>query len=244
MSVRALSLLMMTLVLAGGAAPAAAAPTLSAERPCYATDHDDVLTFHGTGFTPGEEVAVMLRGSHTGLSAWSVADAAGTIKAGGGVPPLPVLGFPATVHRALVTATAADLNRLDTPPTDPLNAFATTTLTITDWALTVSSWEGTRGIPAGHPRAMATFAATGWTWVHGTPLYAHYLRDGRLVRTVRLMIPAGPCGDATAQMPEFPFRPVPAGTYRVLFSPHRSYPYPGWYAYYPKVRVAEKDAVR
>lgn len=243
MSVRALSLLMMMSALAL-APPAGATPALSAGRPCYATDHDDVIAFHGTGFTAGGDVAVMLRGEHTGLTAWGVADAAGSVKVGGGVPPLTALGYAASVHRALIVATAADLTRLDTPPTDPVNAFATTTLTITDWALTVPSWERTRGIPDAHPRAMTTFAAMGWTWVHGTPLYAHYLRDGRLVRTVRLMVPAGPCGDATAQMREFPFRPVPAGTYRVLFSPHRDYPYPGWYAYYPKVRVAAKDAVR
>jgi hypothetical protein len=52
-------------------------------------------------------------------------------------------------------------------------------------------------------------------------VYAHYLRRGRLLRSVRLApAPSGACGTFTARRRQFPFRPH-EGTYLVQIDQHR-----------------------
>jgi len=87
-----------------------------------------------------------------------------------------------------------------------------------------------------------TLRTFGWTPLTGT-LYAHYVRAGRLVRTVPLGRLRGPCGDLVRPMREFPFRPVPAGSYRVQFDNRRAFTTTGPRMGYRRVVVAPADAL-
>jgi hypothetical protein len=226
------------------AAPAAGAPVLTADRACYPMDRDQHIRLFGSGFAAGSDIVVLVTGLHAGVTWSETATPIGGVTVTLPVPYLEEVGYPDS-WREQVTATAVDLARAHAAPPDAANALASTTFTITNWGVRVTPWE--QGPPAaGHPRRMATFSIMGWTWVKDKPIYAHYLRGGKVVRTVRLAVPQGPCGDATVQMPEFPFRPVPAGTYRIQFDASKAYLKAGseWAHFYRAVRVAPKDAVR
>jgi hypothetical protein len=242
MLVRALPVIAL---LALSAVPAAsAAPTLTADRACYSMDRDQALTLTGTGFTPFGDVAVLITGRHAGVTVGAIADASGNLKVNADVPYLDELGFEDTL-REQVTASAVDLTRIQAVPPDGANGSASVSFTITDWGVDVAPWDHTPPAP-GHPRRMTTFNLLGWTWVHGRPIYAHYVKGGKLVHTVRLAVPQGPCGDGRVDQPEFPFRPVHPGIYSIQFDATAAYHRPGYeYShYYRQVRVAPKDAVR
>jgi hypothetical protein len=48
-------------------------------------------------------------------------------------------------------------------------------------------------------------------------LYAHYARNGRLYKTVAVGSLSSPCGTLGTSVAKFPFRPVPAGSWRIQF---------------------------
>ena len=243
MSVRALAVAVL-LTLAGASA-ASAAPTLVPDRACYPMDREQSIKLTGSGYTPGGDVKVMLDGNHVGQTYTVAATSAGAVTAQLDIPWLTQLGFRGATWRELIAIDTVDLARLHADVPDPMNAFAVTHVTITDWGVRVVPWD-VYGVAVGLPKQVVTFDVMGWTWIHGKPIYAHYLRKGKLVHTERLAVPTGPCGDATLQLPEFPFRPVPAGTYRIQFDASAALHTPGseWAAYYRSVRVAPKDAVR
>ena len=102
-------------------------------------------------------------------------------------------------------------------------------------------WE--TAVPApGKPRRVVTLRTYGWTALTGT-LYAHYVRQGRLVHTVALGRLRGPCGDLTRTMREFPFRPVPAGSYLVQFDTRLDWIKAAGRLGYRRVVVKPADAV-
>jgi hypothetical protein len=73
--------------------------------------------------------------------------------------------------------------------------------------------------PRARPAQRVRFHGRGFTDTGG--IYAHYLRRGDLVRTVRLARAAsGACGTFTAKRRQFPFRPR-RGTYLVQIDQHR-----------------------
>jgi hypothetical protein len=71
------------------------------------------------------------------------------------------------------------------------------------------------------------------------------VRRGRLLRTVTVGRLTGACGSLTLRAREFPFRPVPAGTYRVQFDTSRAYRVAKQdFVVYRRLTVRAKDAVR
>jgi hypothetical protein len=224
----------LAVVAATFAAPAAsAAPTLSTDRECYGADRDTVA-LSGSGYTPGGAITLLFGGRGQFLIREATADASGAFAFKLPAPTLETLGY-TDMFRAPMTVTATD---------ETQDQFAAAEVTLTGYDVYVKPW-ATMGPAAGRPRHMTVFDALGWTTL-GDRLYAHYLRGGKLVRTVRLGSLTGPCGDLRVRMREFPFRPVPAGRYRVQFDTTRAYHKLGIeYSYYYKaVVVSAKRAVR
>jgi hypothetical protein len=54
-------------------------------------------------------------------------------------------------------------------------------------------------------------------------LYAHYAHNGRFYKTVAVGALSFPCGTLTKRIAKFPFRPVPAGSWRVQFDGRSRY---------------------
>jgi hypothetical protein len=75
-------------------------------------------------------------------------------------------------------------------------------------------------------------------------LYAHYFLKGKLKKTVRIGALTGDCGNLTKKMKQFPFRPVPAGDYRIDFDTSRAYLRNAEGIRYPHVKVPASKAVR
>jgi hypothetical protein len=222
-------------------APAAmAAPTLSTDQQCYAVGRD-VSTLTGSGFTPNGQVTFALSrpGGDPGTFTMS-ANATGSFVVRLRVPSFEWFGLGAWEAMALpVVATDTALATAN-PALGPTGFTATATATYTDWGVKAPAFATGKG----HPRRMMSVTAMGWR-SEGKTLYAHYTRGGKLIRTIRLGALTGPCGNLTRHLREFPFRPVPAGTWRVQFDTSIEYRVPGEaYTVYRTVRVAARDAVR
>ena len=219
---------------------AAAAPTLSTDQQCYAAGRD-VSTLTGSGFTPNGQVAMALSrlagdpGTFT-----TTAGPTGGFVVRVEVPSFDWFGLRAWEAMALpVTATDTALAAAN-PALGPAGVTATATATYTDWGVRVPAWAAGKG----HPRRLMTVTALGWR-SEGKTMYAHYTRGGKLVKTVRIGALTGPCGSTTRHLREFPFRPVPAGTWRVQFDTSLEYRVPGEsYSVYRPVKVARADAIR
>ena len=63
-------------------------------------------------------------------------------------------------------------------------------------------------------------------------------------KTVLVGSVRGPCGDLTKSMRQFPFRPVPAGRYRIRFTGTPFYDPQGFWIGYREVVVPKAKAVR
>jgi hypothetical protein len=228
------------LLMAFGTAVAGAAPTLTADHPSYAVGRD-VMTISGSGFTPSGRVDVWLTrlgGDPGGFTL--TAGPTGTFVARTKVPALDWFGLSAWEAMPMpVTANDTALQTAN-PALPPDQTTASVMPTFTDWGVRVTDWvDGT-----GRPRHMTTIMAMGWA-NEGKTIWAHYTRNGKLVKTVRVGALTGIAGNVTRHMREFPFRPVPQGTYRVQFDTSQRYRVPGeWYTVYKFVRVAANDAVR
>ncbi len=221
-------------------AVAAAAPTVNADLPCYSPGQSIRLT--GAGYTPGGDVAMLfsLSGAH-GSNVVSArdpltADAAGGINGRVAAPPL----ASDNDLRETVTMTANDQARLG--PTGPVgppeDSFATTQFTLSAADVLVVPWL------IGHvnPRALTTFKVMGWEPYR--KVYAHYFLNGKRIKTVEIGSVSGPCGDMTKKVRQFPFRPVPAGRYRIRFTGTPFYDPQGFWIGYREVVVARSKAVR
>ena len=80
-----------------------------------------------------------------------------------------------------------------------------------------STCSSSRGSSATSTRApMTTFRVMGWEPYR--TVYAHYFLNGKRIKTVEIGSVSGPCGDMTKKVRQFPFRPVPAGRYRIRFT--------------------------
>jgi hypothetical protein len=109
-----------------------------------------------------------------------------------------------------------DLTRLNggVPAASP-EVAATASVTFSRWNVFI----GTVGGRVPRPRDRIRFRAVGWTSGIGRPLFVHYIRGRTDVHAERLGVLAGPCGNTTRTLRRaFPFRPVPAGRYRLLFN--------------------------
>jgi len=230
------------LLTAALAAPAlaTAAPTVGTDLPCYSTGQP--IGLGGAGYTPGGDVGVMfaLRGAHGNNIVVAKnplkADAAGGIHGSLAAPRL----ASDTDLRENVTLTANDQARIG--PTGPIGppeeTFATTQFTLSAVDVLVLPWL------VGHvnPRALTTFRVMGWEPYR--TVYAHYFLNGKRIKTVVIGSVSGPCGDMTKKVRQFPFRPVPAGRYRIRFTGTPVYDPQGFWIGYRDLVVPKAKAVR
>jgi hypothetical protein len=221
-------------------ATAGAAPTLNVDLPCYSPGQP--ISVSGAGYTPSGAVGLLfaLSGAHGNTMVAPkdpfTADAAGGL----GVK----LGAPSLASdndlRERVTLTANDQARLG--PTGPIGppeeTFATTQFQLSAVDVLVGPWLN------GHasPRALTTVKVVGFEPFR--TVYAHYFLNGKRLKTVRLGAVTGPCGDLTKKVRQFPFRPVPAGTYKVRFTGTPFYDPEGFWIGYRNVVVPKSKAVR
>ena len=168
-------------------ATASAAPAMSPLRPCYdaVSTHDggtEAVIVAASGFTPGTLVDVAVDGVVEFSGVQVAAD--GTVT---GRVPAP---FVAEGRRAFTVA----VTQQGVPE---LTASASSLVTRLAVELTPRASR-----PSGRVRLRGSgFTADG-------PIYLHYVRKGRLRRTVRLAkAPDGPCGDFDVHRRQFPFAP-------------------------------------
>lgn len=208
-------------------AAAHAAPTIKPDLPCYYPGQPMALT--GTGFTPNVDVSLMMQlaGAH-GNNLVAPKDPLRTDGAGGllGRFAAPDLASDNDM-RETVTLTASDAA-----------GPATTRFLLTNIGVRVGPWLNGHG----DPRASTTFKIIGWEPYR--KVYAHYFLKGKRVKTVAVGSVTGPCGDLTKKMRQFPFRPVPAGSYTIRFTGTRSFDPQGWFVYYTGVVVPKAKSVR
>jgi hypothetical protein len=215
---------------------AAGAPTVALNQPCYAEESPIVVT--GNGYTPGGEVALMFAANGKVGTVVTRADSQGAINDTVRSPALD--DFDIDGRRGELSLTANDQARIGSGA-PPEEQFAAATFQLTSWGVDVAPWN-TDGPARGRPRRSTTFDASGWVGL-GDTLYAHYRRNGRTVRSVRIGALTGPCGDLKRRVRQFPFRPVPAGTYRVVFSTSPTYRGTRNASWYRAVVVRREDAV-
>lgn len=75
-------------------------------------------------------------------------------------------------------------------------------------------------------------------------MYAHYVLGGKLKKTVRIGALSGDCGNLRKRMKQFPFRPGPAGDWRVDFDTSQRYVRQAGHVRFAHVKVPAKKAVR
>jgi hypothetical protein len=212
------------------AAVAHAAPSVSVEKPCYSEGQEMVLS--GQGFDPSSELSLDLTlttqqsGAHRTETFPESSDASGV--------------FDASFTTPSLMADQDDTEQIDITVSDAQHhaASASSKLSIID--AYVAPWESHKA----NPRKKATFEGWGFGTVGGKKLYAHYVRKGKLRKTVAVGTLTGPCGNISKRMRQFPFRPVKAGTYRIDLDATKKWPNnsPGYT--YSKVKVSKKRAVR
>ena len=191
----------------------------------------------GSGFTPGGPVELDLylgeeaAPEHVG-SLSTTADAGGAIDL---EPRLPQ--FDQARASALLVATDATLQSQGAAPEAYSGSFA---FDASQWDIDVARWAS----PArGKPGRRTKIVAMGWVGTASTTLYAHYLRGGKLKKTVRVGALTGTCADFDGRMKEFPFK-AKAGTYRVVFDTTRAYPNQDASIFYRRVKVARAASIR
>ena len=219
---------------------ATAAPTVNADLPCYFPGQPIGLS--GAGYTPAGDVGLLfqLSGPHGNNMVAPKdplkADAAGGISAR---LPAPSLASDNDL-RENVVMTANDMAQIgpNGPIGLPEDSFAAAHFLLTAADVSVGPWLN------GHadPRALTTFKVVGWEPFR--KVYAHYFLNGKRLKTVLIGSVGGPCGDLTRKLRQFPFRPVPAGRYRIRFTGTSFYDPQGFWIGYREVVVAKSKAVR
>ena len=228
----------LTVAIAMAAAPAVAQqpiPTLSVDHPCYSPG--DRITFHGAGYTPGGSVNLVFGANERYGTTTVTADAAGGLTAEIETPePDSFLNDDQLAADMFVTANDEARMGSDAPPE---NQFGAAQFRLSRWGVLYRT-TGNR-IAIGR---RITFRAVGWTYAVGEPLYAHYRLGSRTVKTVRLGVLRGACGDLVKTLGDaFPFRRVPAGSYTIRFNASRD-PMAKPFLQQPGVRVPRRDARR
>jgi hypothetical protein len=208
----------LTAAIGASAAPASAVISLAPARPCLS--ELDAVSPNAAGLTPGGAVKFDLLSNGRPLLSTSSqpAGADGTYRVAEPYTASVIdKWFPdATTETIPLTMTVTDLTRLNSgqPPTSP-EVAATANVTFSRFAIFATT---ATAAPI-RPRTRVRFRAVGWTTATGRPLFVHYVLGRRIIRTVRLGQLTGACGNMTKTLERaFPFRPVRAGQYRLLFS--------------------------
>lgn len=186
-------------------------PTLQADRPCYTPGERMELT--GAGYGAGSSVAFFfqLKGKHGNdlLGGNSVtADPTGAVSVAFGAPKL---ASSDDIDEQLFITAAQQPPAGQTQTTGPAPFGAANTI-VSVFGIDVAPWDSHQV----DPRKTVVVAAAGYE--PATKLWAHYVLNGKRVKSVLVGSLNGPCGDLTKHMREFPFRPVRAGNYTVYFT--------------------------
>jgi len=217
---------------------AAANPTLSVDRPCYTPGQ--AINASGGGYTAGGEVRMYMSVFSRGGDKFYfrpdplVADPAGNISDRLQAPDLSLNDD--IVEDAALVANDQQMVDQGLPP-DESAGFAPFKLSI--FGVFVAPWDSHKV----DPKKVTTLRAYGFEGL-GPVLYAHYFLKGKLKKTVRIGALTGDCGNLTKKMKQFPFRPVPAGDYRIDFDTSRAYLRNAEGIRYPHVKVPASKAVR
>ena len=188
-------------------ASAAATPaTLSVDRACYvATRAGTPLTLTGSGFAPGEAVAVT---DKTGqVDTMTTANAAGQISLTT-KSPAPILENPGQKRD---TITADEF-------TDAGEYKGTVSFDITEVALKAGTTHREPGLKALTERVPFSFSG----FPAGKTIFAHYTYGGKLVASQSFGKPKGPCGLLKVSKRLFPQTPHHRG-YKVQFDQKKKY---------------------
>ena len=198
----------------GLATPAHAAPLILPDRDCYTPGEEMVI--EGLGFTAGADIVF-------GISVLAPSGAVQNYVAG------PITArdqgvFFAPVRspdfarkgdrRELMIVSATEQQSPDTGPTSfsvPLSAVG----------VDVADWQAGRVKPGRLTRVRVygigpLIDSRGFLYEPGDPLYVHYLRGTRVVKTAKVGDLGTTCGDLDTRMRQFPFDVKP-GTYTVVF---------------------------
>jgi hypothetical protein len=217
-------------------ATAAAAPTLDVDRSCYTPDQAINLT--GSGYSPGAQVTVVASllssfGNQYGAFDPITSGADGSISE---KLRAPELASDRDTEETMALAGEDPLADQNLPEEDRFGAAAFK-LSIFDFF--VDAWDSRKV----DPRKTTTFTAYGFEGL-GPVVYAHYVLGGKLKKTVRIGALSGDCGNLSKTMKQFPFRPVPAGDWRVDFDTSQRYVQHAGGIRFPHVKVSAKKAVR
>ena len=175
---------LITILAAGGAllAPTTAgAATLEALAPCYRsvdTETRETVPVKAAGFTPGERVNVYIDGRVVRENITVLPE--GRIEGGVSAP------YQASGERPF-TLSVAQVGQ-------PSNA-ASTSSRVAALALRLKPRQA-------KPSQRVRFVGRGFT--DGTEVFAHYVRKGKLRKTVSLGAPQGPCGRVSVKRRQFP----------------------------------------
>ena len=212
---------------------AAARPSVTTDRACYAAG-GDVMQFSGQGFTPGAQVAMIF--AHNGKlgSFTAQTDAAGAFTTKLRAPELK--DFDEQDGAFDLDYTANDQSKFgpDGPIGPPEEGVALGSVRISDWSLDIAAWNGSARATRGQRVKLVT---TGWTSA-GDTLFVHYLRGGKVVRSERVGALRGPCGDLKASPKLFTFQAARPGTYAVRFSATPKWDAKAPWLAYLRVRLA------
>jgi hypothetical protein len=199
-------------------ASAQAAPTLQTDKPCYTPN--EPITFTGTGYTPGGEVAFFFsllgeNGSKLlGARDPVIADATGAIRSVFNAPDL----ASSDDTREQMFTSANDQARMapGAPPIAPEETVGLSQVELSIFDIWVDEWERGGRI---NPRGKTKITAYGFE--PATKLWAHYVLKGKRVKTVQIGALKGPCGDLSKTIRQFPFRAAP-GVYSIYFQGSRT----------------------
>jgi hypothetical protein len=197
------------------AASAHAAPTIKSDLPCYTPGQSMDLT--GGGFGPGHDVVFFLamKGEHGNRLLYTdpvKTDAGGALGTTLRAPNL--ASDDDTQEHVTLTANDQTLMGPNGANGVPDGSFAVTQFLLSRFGAFVDAWEQAR---RGDPSRSAKLVVNGWAPYRA--VWAHYFLNGKRVRSVRIGSVHGPCGDLSKTIKQFPFRPAPAGTWTVFFSP-------------------------
>ena len=188
-------------------------PTLTFDRPCYSPG--DRMVFNGTGFTPGGAVQLLFSSLSTQqvLGTYDVtADEAGAIGDWINTPDPDDVLRPTQWSGALGVA-ANDQIRIQAGGS-PEQQFAGTSFTLSRWEVQVEQPNGAR-VRAAKPMKVT---AVGYTYALGKPLYLHYTRAGKRMKSIRLGRLTGDCGDRRTRLARALPRGLRPGRYKLVFN--------------------------
>jgi hypothetical protein len=188
-------------------AAAHALPALEPLKPCYVTaetengPQSEGIRVSATGFTPNSKVDLTIDGAPIAGSLGLQTDAAG------------VLALAKPVPAPCVDAGSRPFTLTLTEQGNPTAAVSATAKS-TALGVAVTPRQAA-------PSRRVRFAGLGFT--DDKPVFAHYLRRGKLRRTVRMVRRPGDCGGFSALRRQVPIRHPRLGRWIVQFDQSRKY---------------------